>query len=212
MTFPSFLLRCAGLLLSLAGAGLCQEDAHKYIELTAADLFATHNWNSGQVSVLGFHLGMTWPDAAAQARASNLSLVGQGDPRHQPACEGKGWCRTCEAPGLCNGLALVFGTENEIVQLSIGKIPEMAAKEVQANALQGRLKGATRKLFDRYSKDLRLKLLGPADTQTTTEAKSILFTYRKRGLVVQVSPCPTSPPESSCAGLDLEFVPPAPAN
>jgi hypothetical protein len=149
---PSVFPRCACLLLSLAGAGLCQGGAGKYIELTAADLFAAHNWNSRQVSVLGFHLGMAWPDVSAQARARGLNLVGQGDPRRQTACEGKGWC-----------------------------------------------------------KELRLKLLGPEDTQTSTDARSIVFTYRQRGVGVQVSPCPEGPPESPCAVLDVEFVTPGPA-
>jgi hypothetical protein len=182
------------------------------IELTDRDLLAVHNWNSRQVSVLGFHLGMAWPEVSAQARARNLVLAGEGDPRRRPACEGKGWCLVCEAPGLCDGLSLVFGEEREIVKLSIGKIPEDAAKEVQANALQRRFKGATRKLFDRYSKDLRLKLLGPESSQTTTDANGIIFTYLKPGLIVEVSPCPEGPPESTCAGLVLEFVPPSPAN
>jgi hypothetical protein len=205
----------AYLLLPLAGIGLCQAGASDKstasIELTSKDLFAIPGWNSSQVSVLGFRLGMTWPEVSAEARARHLTLKGSGDPRREPPCEGKGWCLVCEAPGVCNGLALVFGAECEIVKLSISKTPDFAAKEVQAAALQKRAKGATRDLLERYSKDLRLKLLGPESSQTTTETKDLIFTYRQLGLIVQVSPCPKDLPESTCAGLILEFVPPSPA-
>ena len=205
------------LLLPLASIALCQagtdsDTSTARLELPGIDLFAIHDWRSQQVSVLGFHLGMKWPEVAAEARARKLHLFFSGDPRRETACEGKGWCLVCEAPGLCDGLALAFGAEHEIVKLSIGKIPDVAAKEVQANALQRQLKGSTREFFDRYSKNLRLKLLGPESNRETTEAKTVIFTYRRAGLIVKVSPCPEDLPESPCSGLELEFVPPSHVN
>lgn len=183
--------------------------------MTESDLLSMHGWNSEQVRILGFRLGMTWPEVQEQARARHFGLIGEGVPGMEAPCAGQGSCQVCEGSGLCGGLALDFGTSREVAGMSITKIPEDAAKEVRKNALQRRFQGATRDFFEKYSKDLRLKLLGAESSKESAPPedliRSLAYRYREFGLVIEVSPCPDHPAESPCSDLELEFVPPGPA-
>jgi hypothetical protein len=98
--------------------------------------------------------------------------------------------------------------------MSIAKVPEDAAKEVRKNALQRRFKGATRDFFEKYSKELRLKLLGPESRKESAPPEDLIrglaFLYPELGVVIRVTSCPSGPPESPCSDLHLDFMPPGP--
>jgi hypothetical protein len=203
-----------GSILFLGKLGICQTLAYKStaagIELTDSDLFSTRGWSSQQVRVMGFSLGMTWPEVQEHVRARHLDLIGEGVPGKEAACAGQGWCQVCEAQFQCGGLALDFGTSREIIEMSISKVPEDAAKKARHNAIQRRFKGTTRDFFEQYSKDLRLKVLGPESSHESVGALGIEYRYRELGLVIEISPCPSHPVESPCSELELKFVPPSP--
>jgi hypothetical protein len=93
----------------------------------------------------------------------------------------------------------------------ITKVPEDAAKEVREKALQRRFKGVTRDFFEKYSKDLRLKLLGPASSQESTPYRGMVYRYPEFGLVIKTTACPSGPPESPCSDLELSFIPAGPS-
>ena len=195
--------------------GICQAGADKAttagIEMTGSDLFSTRGWNSRQVTILGFRLGMNWPEAQEQARARHFSLIQLGVAgRKPPECNGQGWCQVCATKLHCDGPSLELGKTGEIVAMSIGNVPDFVPKDVRLRAIQRQFKGATREFFDKYSKDLRLKLLGPESSHVSTahnDSEYVEYTYRELGLILEIEGCPNQPAENSCSGLELRFVP-----
>jgi hypothetical protein len=182
--------------------------------MTESDLFSTHGWTSQQVRILGFRLGMTWPEVQEQARSRRLSVLVAPDPDGMTPtpCAGQGSCKVCEGPYRCGGLDLDFGANHEVVEMSVTKVPDFAAKEVQRDALQRRFKGATRDFFEKYSKDLRLELLGPESSQESNSNGDLVYNYTYKypelGMVIWNSPCPSALAESPCSLLELRFIAP----
>ena len=212
---PSALLLWNLSFLFLALPWICQAESAKAspgrMEMTGSDLFSNRGWNSRQVTIQGFGLGMNWPEAQQHARLGHFSLVQLGvAARQAPECNGEGWCQVCETKLQCDGVSLQFGSTGQIIVMSIGNVPDFAPREVRLRAIQRRFKGATREFFDQYSKSLRLKLLGPESNRLSTahnDSEYIEYTYRELGLILEIKGCPNQPPENSCSGLEVRFVP-----
>jgi len=154
------------------------------IELTESDLFSSGNWNSAQVSVLGFHLGMSWPAALAKAREQKLLLwKAMNMPADDLDCAGSGLCSVFNAEGDDIGMTMTFGERREVVELSIELVPEGVPLYDKKTQVSLRFKGNTLKLFHQYSNELRSKLLGPeASKKEHLEDKSTTYNYPSLGV------------------------------
>jgi hypothetical protein len=162
----------------------------RQIELTETDLFSRKDWNSTEIRVLGFHLGMTRRDADENARQRDLSLVSTVD---STVCHGK-ICEVCDARDICPGVTLSFGDSERIDRMDVSRIPEDAAAEVRRAAIVLRFKGSTYQLFNHYSEALRIRLLGPGvlvSKQVYSPPKvpglDVTYDYPERGLQIYAS-------------------------
>jgi hypothetical protein len=179
------------------------------VELTRKDLFEAVNWDSTHVDVLGFHLGMTRHEANDNAHRNGLSLV-IPDVRGAGTCSGEK-CELCDAKFVCPGIMLDFAHDDKIVGIDILRIQDAAAV-VQKAAIINRFKGKTSLLFNHYSNDLRLKLLGHEDSREQPSDKNPLYQgmmtykYLRLGVTVFVSPNPHGP--ESTSDLVISFVAP----
>jgi len=175
------------------------------IEITKDDLFATKNWTSEHVSVLGFHLAMSRKDAAANAENHRLKLL-ETAVGNQSVCS-KGDCDVHDAGDVWIGLTLRFGSEDSIREIDVTTAPDDAANAVRKASVVRHFKGGTRALFDDYSNALRLRLLGAESSREDLSERDpsysgkLKYTYLRQGLVVFVSVNPHGPARTS----DLVF-------
>lgn len=178
------------------------------IELTKQDLFAAPGWKSEQVSVLGFHLGMSWSEALATARAQRLRVYDSTKPASKPDCSGKGRCSVEWSSGVFSGVHLTFGPTSKIVEVTIDK-PNDAGIDpgFAANMVARKLKGKTLSFFNHYSREERLKLLGPEGQLKSDNYGSTTLLYPDRGITFELDPCPSYPLENPCSTLIVSFVP-----
>jgi hypothetical protein len=187
-----------------------QKSAPTRIELTERDLFASDNWTSTQVSVVGFHLGMSWSDALRTARAEKLQLRAEGTPGLEQACAGQGRCDVFDAEGRPTSISMTFGEKQEINDLSVEKIYTGASPWAEKNQVCLRFKGRTFSLFNQYSKELRLKLLGTdAGTSEDRDHGFTTITYPRYGVNLEISACATKSLEDPCSLLIVHFMQPA---
>lgn len=171
----------------------------KRIEMTETDLFATRGWKSSQVSVLGFHLGMSRKEAVDRATRRGLDLE---TDQQVPGCL-ENSCEVCHIHGVCVGLWLRFGTDGQVRGMSIMRPPDVAASAVGKACVTHLFKGQTRLFFDHPSKELRLTLFGDeARSKEPGRANtSIEYDYPRLGLTVVLSPfSPRSPSSSESEG------------
>jgi len=155
------------------------------IEITDRDLFATKGWNSTQVCVLGFRLGMSRAEATKNAYGHRLRLVAHDD-WISPRCSER--CVVCDAKGICPGIALSFSSDNRVSGIHVQRIPEDAAPIVRRAAIVRKFRGRTYSLFNRYSNDLRLGLVGLEDSKDEG-----VYKYLRYGLTIFVSVNPHGP-------------------
>jgi len=180
------------------------------IELTETDLFDVGSWVSTQVSVMGFHVGISWSDVLATAQAQKLQLRVQGTPGLEQACTGKGRCEVLDPTGQPTSTFITFGKTHEISEPSVEKIFEGASPLAEKNQVSLHFKGATFSLFNRYSKDLRLKLLGPETSSKKDRYYGFkTFSYPRLGVDLTISTCATKALEDPCSDLTVSFVQPA---
>lgn len=158
-----------------------QETMAARIELTENDLFGSASWTSTQVSVLGFHLGMTWADALTKAREQKLQLKDTKEPADVRMCTGKGLCEVFNSAGSTIGLTVTFGESQEVTELLVQKISPGVPAYDEKNQVSLRFRGETFKLFHQYSNERRLKLLGP---EASSSEDRLLTTFGYPGLGV----------------------------
>jgi len=179
------------------------------LELTQKDLFEAVNWDSTRVDILGFHLGMTRQEANEDAQRNSLRLV-IPDVRGTTTCSGEK-CELCDAKFVCPGIMLDFDHDGKVVGIDIFRIQD-AAPVVQKAAIINRFKGKTRLLFNHYSNDLRLKLIGHEDSRQLPSDQNplyhgmVTYKYPRLGLNVFVSSNPHGP--ESTSDLIVSFVVP----
>jgi hypothetical protein len=181
------------------------------VEITKKDLFEVKNWDGTQVDVLGFHLGMTRQEANVIAHRNGLNLL-IADVRGSATCSGEK-CEVCDAKVICPGIILDF-SQDHVVGVEVSRIPEYGALVVRRAAITKQFKSKTSLLFNHYSNDLRLKLLGHEDSRELPSDKNplyqgmVTYKYLRLGVKVFVSPNPHGP--ESTADLVVTFVAPAP--
>lgn len=183
------------------------------IELTESDLFATEGWDSTQVQILGFRLGMTRLQANENADRHDLVLL-VPDLRNLAKCQ-TNLCEVCDSHGVCRGITLMFGDEEKVDRIDITRAPEDAAKVVRKAAITGEFKGSTYQFFNRYSDKLREKLLGPGllvKKQVQSPPKVSLleesYLYPQRGLEILATLDESSPGSPSDIDLTVSFARP----
>jgi len=172
------------------------------IQLTKADPFEVPGWTSAQLSVLGFHLGMTRQAAAAHAHSLGLALRAEILPGD---CPTQAWCDLCDTHDICNGVALQFSDE-KVITLQIMEVPKDADPAVREKAVQWNLKGNMYSLLNRYSSQLRVKLLGPGVARDTDLRGGGFFSYPTRGVVLRVNSNPYTLQRDF--DITLELMPP----
>ena len=180
------------------------------VEITKKDLFEVKNWDSTQVNVLGFHLGMTRQEANVNARRNELNLL-IPDVRGSATCSG-GKCEVCDVRVVCPGIILDFDHNDRVVGIEVLRIQD-AAPAVREVAVVRRFKGKTGLLFNHFSNDLRLKLLGHEDSRELPSDKNPLYqrmvTYKYLRLGVKVFVSPNLHGPESTSDLVVTFVVPA---
>jgi len=164
----------------------------KGIEVTVSDLFATKDWKSTQVRVLGFRLGMSREDANENAHKHDFVLL-VPDLRNLANC-GRNICEVCNSGGICPGITLLFDKEERVESIEITRTPRDAALAVRKAAITRKFKGSTYEFFNEYSENLREKLLGPGvlirrEIQSPPKVPLLDVSYRypKRGLEIHAS-------------------------
>jgi hypothetical protein len=174
------------------------------------DLFEIKTWDSTRVDVVGFRLGMTRQEANANAHRNGLHLI-VFDLGETP-CSGEK-CEVCDVKMVCPGIVLDFSHDDHVTGVEVSKIPEDGAAVVRKAAITSRFKGKTRLFFNRYSNDLRLKLLGHEDSRDRPSDKNplykgmVTYKYPRLGVNVFVSPNPHGP--ESTSDLVVTLVAPA---
>lgn len=180
---------------AFAQASLQSGGSKAHIEMTEADLFGRRIWNSRQVSIMGFYLGMPRVQAFRNARQNGFALFAN-DPTTSAKCEGSK-CVVCDPKGsICPGLSLDFDRNNRIYKMAVDRIPEDASEVVQASAITRHFKGRTYQFFYHYSEALRLQVLGPGvlvESHTSRppppriSLRDETYSYPERGLKVYAS-------------------------
>jgi hypothetical protein len=199
------LLLIAALLMSSLPVSRGQGRA---IEFTQEDVFSMHGWNSADLTVLGFKLGMTREEVAIAASAlkakSGFSTVGQPDRPLVVYCP-PSWGTT--------GLMLYFDSADRVqfIVLDWGE---------HHQPVIGGFRGQTRQLINHYSEALIERLLGPPDSGDPPDLEERnpcdhYFRYNKLGIVIHAEvvsgpPCGDKPqPNQRYALAEIVFSAPS---
>jgi hypothetical protein len=147
-----------------------QSLAQTPLEITKIDLFGCKGWESTQVSVRGFMLGMARKEAANTAQSEALIL----DDDLGQACLKEKTCNVL-SNGKYIGVSLVFNAEDVVETIIIEAYRRNASREERSVWLSGMFLGNTRQLAADYSDNSRLRILGHADIYevTTPEEPSV---------------------------------------
>src|SRR5437660_643562 len=181
--------------------------ARKQLELTQVDVFATRNWNSEDIRVLDFHLGMSRADALENARKRNLNLIASTRGDSAPCSVSE--CVVCDQQNiLCDGIELHFGNDDHVEGIDIMRPLQEAPQDLRRASVTQQFKGQTYLFFHSYSNAVRLKLFGPesghegADPSTRTTK----YVYPRLGMEVYVSVSAHKRVLESKADLTVYFV------
>jgi hypothetical protein len=180
-----------------------KEALSQRLEITKNDIFANSAWNSTQIEIMGFYLGMSSHDATLHARKLGTSLIAP-EMRNYEECT-HGLCELCYPQYICPGVALHFGNEDKVVGITVTRTPEYALPSVRRAAITRKLKGETYELFNNYSNNLRKKLIGIEDSREALPMW-IMYKYNSRGLIMRVG-ATSSLPEKEF-DMSIEFIPP----
>jgi hypothetical protein len=184
---------CFGARLALPWAESASLAGLRDIEITRADLFSVRQWDSGQVRVVGLRLGMPREEANSVVRSEGLQLMQYGPPYSNLApCSDYSFCFLAgKIKYKDEGLMVVFSETGKIIKLDVELDMEVRG------SLLGRFKGETYRFFNvPYSDGVRLKLFGPETVVERTggrygdKFKDTNYVYRRRGLILTVSPRP----------------------
>lgn len=191
-------------------------------EITAVDLFRLRGWNSRQVSVLGFRLGMGRKDCVRIAQNQSLIL----DDTSGQSCLQDSSCAVYDG-GRYTGITLSFDRANAVDKISLEVFRAETAKAERGNLITAKLIGDTRRFAEAYSDNLRVQLLGGAskfnaERPMTRSARRkqlsgfpvpthMQYIYSGLGLILVLDTMDRSLMNPQPAGLKLvtfEFVPP----
>ncbi len=128
------------------------------LEMTQVDLFGMKGWDSRQVSVLGFRLGMGRRDALLTAQQDEMRL----DDDHGQGCLTAKTCSVIEE-GKFNGIDLYFGESDIVEKIGIEIRFRNVSKEERSASVSNRFTGATHRFVESYSDNLRIRTFGRTD-------------------------------------------------
>jgi hypothetical protein len=180
-----------GVLLTLATSGSSGSvlmPAQEMLEATAVDVFSAKDWDSRQISVLGFRLGMSRTEALSVAQQRGLRLINPlppnaGEERREDVLGIHG-------PDGWTGVDLVFGKDAQVEEIDMDLFVGFAGG---AQWIAERLKGASRQLAVHYSDKLRVQLLGREDQHCVSHAAPPIadnsfhtYKYTRRGFVFKI--------------------------
>jgi len=184
------------------------------IEFTETDPFNNAQWNSSQVTVLGFKLGMKRSDAAQVAQSRGLSLEElKGSPCVATVCSvfGKeGW----------TGVDLLYDSRDTVSKISIDAYVADLSEKLARGLIVRVLRGSTQRLMSDYSDKLRRELLGMEDERcvkppkTTAAVQSYYneYKYNRLGLMFHVETIEkaevTSPRSDHIVRVAIFLIPP----
>lgn len=185
-------------------------ESQKPVELTEIDVMASKGWSSKSISVYGFTLDLTRPEAFAVARSKKLAVREGGSPRSlaesNKDCSGS-YCQVTTADNTYVGIDLYFGTDEHLNKLVVS-VPSDAGAAVRRVNVARKFKGDTYRFFNHYSDDLRGQLIGPEEHKQTRSLRSyqyVEYDYTHAGIIVNVT---TNSRYSSPFDLSMSFVPP----
>ncbi len=156
------------------------------IEITKVDLFSLKDWNSTQVSILGFKLGMERNDVLKNAQRQGLTV----DDEFGQGCLNADTCSAFRASRYI-GLAVTFGFRNSIQRIRV-ELPWDLSHEEREALLVNEFSGQTKEFFTHYSDDLRIRLLGPASvfgfggTSWGGPPLNQEYQYYSKGLILRI--------------------------
>jgi hypothetical protein len=210
------LLAVTLVLLGAGGVASAQSPATDkgVMEITRKDLFATHEWNSRDVSILGVQLGTTLAEAERLVSAEGFIL------KCLPNGNGKAGGLRCPVdfpPDVSTTVAFAFNREDRVSRMYIDQAPTYIMWN-KHQISRKRLGGYTYKLVNCYSDALREKLLGQPDAVEEKKqpyfGPEFTYSYNRIGLILVVAALPemtgkVGPPKYTRRELDeLIFVPP----
>ena len=163
-----------------------QENISQRSEITMIDLFENKDWNSTNVEIMGFYLGMSLHDATLHAQELGVSLINP-DLRNFQQCS-HGICELCYSNHVCPGVTFDFGKGDNVLSIEITRIPEDASPSVRKAAITQKFKGNTYELFNNYSNNLRHKLLGEENSRESVQRdpRFIKYKYDHRGVILMI--------------------------
>ncbi len=198
-----------------------QDKGGVHLEITQVDLFGTKGWDSGQVSVLGFSLGMGRREALLTAQQDGMRL----DDDHGQGCLTAKTCSVIEE-GNFKGVSLYFGETDIVEKIGIEVRFRNVSREERSASVANRFSGATRRFVESYSDNLRIRTLGRTDViragkmntpgwvRGTSENVPSLpaqfeYLYNSLGLILHVDlHDPTLMTDATVDRLTIEFVRP----
>ncbi len=127
-------------------------------EITGVDLFGIKGWDSRQVSVLGFMLGMERREAFMIAQRDEVHL----DDDHGQGCLTAKTCSVIQG-GNFNGVNLYFGETDVLEKIGIEVRFRNVSREERSASVADRFNGVTRRFVESYSDNLRIRTLGRTD-------------------------------------------------
>jgi hypothetical protein len=170
---------------------------HK-LEMTEIDVFAKSDWNSEDVTILGFGLGMSRHDAGEKARKQGLIL------------DCVDYCDVCNGQKtLCKGIGLYFDKDNHVRSIFVVRPIAEASTTLRKFSVTEQFKGKTYQIFHQYSNALRLKLFGSEARREDDNSRGITkYFYPTQGLDVDVNLSPNKSVPENEADLIITFTHP----
>jgi hypothetical protein len=172
------------LFCGISGGGSVQADGRierpnrtRKLEMTEIDVFAKSNWNSEDVTILGFGLGMSRHDAEEKARKQGLML------------DCVDYCDVCNGQKtLCKGIGLYFDKDNYVRSIFVVRPIAEASTTLRKFSVTEQFKGKAYQIFHQYSNALRLKLFGSEARREDDNSRGITkYFYPAQGLDVDVN-------------------------
>jgi len=140
----------------------------KPVDLSTPTSFSVPGWQMKEIAVAGFVLGMTREQAFQIASASGLKLRSDQPPRAlgelKAPCPADS-CSVSQLNGNWIGVNLFF-TSDRLVKIKVSE-PVDADPEVKKVNIARSFQGLTHELFNNYSDDLRVRILGVAQAEET---------------------------------------------
>ena len=153
------------------------------IELTKADLFASKQWTSRDISVGGLMLGMTKEEVGKLATLRGYKIfdtLGQ-----QKECS-ENRCEVFSDRNLPLGVSISYGDDGILKEIDVDSLIEYSqngGSSWSADILARKLRGSTYQLVNNFSEALCRRLLGQ-ETRKEQTGDGVIVAFEKRSVVL----------------------------